>query len=129
MATSPSSRTRLLYPSDQSDQNDRESTLFCLDNYEALNNNKKHSTLINKRYIHNKNAGNTYDDVDVGGKESSSIFLSLVYGLINAVLTVPCMYGYCAIIFSDEVYLPYRNDLSKLVLLSSAIHQLVFTLL
>jgi MFS superfamily sulfate permease-like transporter len=129
MATSPSSRTRLLYPSDQSDQNDRESTLFCLDNYEALNNKKKHSTLINKRYIHNKNAGNTYDNADVGGKESSSIFLSLVYGLINAVLTVPCMYGYCAIIFSDEVYLPYRNDLSKLVLLSSAIHQLVFTLL
>ena len=36
------------------------------------------------------------------------ILLSLVYGLINAILTVPCMYGYCAIIFSDEVYLPYR---------------------
>ena len=128
MTTSPSSRTRLIYQTDVEENN-----LLSLDDYEInIDNKKKHSTFINKRKNINKsNVG--YEDEHKNNSTNKSgqggILLSLVYGLINAILTVPCMYGYCAIIFSDEVYLPYRNDLSKLVLLSSAIHQLVFTLL
>ena len=37
------------------------------------------------------------------------------------------MYGYSHIIFSHALYTPYRPSLSKLVLLSSAVHQAVFS--
>lgn len=42
--------------------------------------------------------------------------------------TVPGLYGYAAVIFSHEVFVPHRNALSKLVIFSSLIHQLSFTL-
>lgn len=41
---------------------------------------------------------------------------------------VPGLYGYTAVIFSHEVFLPHRNALSKLVIFSSLIHQLGFSL-
>ena len=108
MTTSPSSRTRLIYQTDVEENN-----LLSLDDYEInIDNKKKHSTFINKRKNINKsNVG--YEDGNKNNSTNKSgqggVLLSLVYGLINAILTVPCMYGYCAIIFSDEVYLPYRN--------------------
>ena len=53
--------------------------------------------------------------------------LAIVYGLINTILTVPCMYGYAMIIFSDPFFNAYTPSLCKLVLLSSAIHQCIFS--
>jgi len=41
---------------------------------------------------------------------------------------VPGLYGYAAVIFSHEVFLPHMNALSKLVIFSSLIHQLSFCL-
>ena len=57
----------------------------------------------------------------------SDFFSGVIYGFVNAILTIPCMYGYSAIIFSHNAFTPYRPQLAKLVLFSSAVHQIVFT--
>ena len=43
-------------------------------------------------------------------------------------MCVPCLYGYASVIFSHEVYQPHINALSKLVILSSVVHQFCFTI-
>ena len=45
------------------------------------------------------------------------------------VLTIPCVYGYAAIIFRDKVYQQDLPELSRLVLFSCAVHQLMFSML
>ncbi len=51
-----------------------------------------------------------------------------VYATINVVIGVPGLYGYASVIFHHPVFQPHMNALSKLVLLSSFLHQLAFTL-
>jgi hypothetical protein len=53
--------------------------------------------------------------------------MGALYGLVNTILTVPCMYGYAAIIFSHPAFASHRTQLTSLVILSSAVHQTVFT--
>mmetsp|Transcript_7295 Transcript_7295/g.13152 ORF Transcript_7295/g.13152 Transcript_7295/m.13152 type:complete len:1011 (+) Transcript_7295:372-3404(+) len=65
------------------------------------------------------------------GQDSTKIqkiIESLIYGVVNSILTVPCMYGYTAIIFRAAYFQPYMADLAKLVLFSSVIHQCVFSI-
>ena len=64
---------------------------------------------------------------ELGGK-SGSFASHLVTAIINVVISVPGLYGYTAVIFHHDVYSPYMNALPKLVILSSAIHQLGFTI-
>ena len=52
----------------------------------------------------------------------------VVYALVNAIMCIPCLYGYSSVIFSHAVYQPHINALSKLVVLSSMVHQLCFSL-
>ncbi len=54
--------------------------------------------------------------------------LSFIYGLVNVVLAAPVLYGFTSIIFSANVYAPYRGGLVKLLLLSSAVHQLTMSI-
>ncbi|TYZ59966.1 hypothetical protein PybrP1_002443, partial [[Pythium] brassicae (nom. inval.)] len=54
---------------------------------------------------------------------------ALLYGVINSILTIPCMYGYAAIIFSHPDFASFMPALSKLVMFSSVVHQVMFTLL
>ncbi|KAG7382232.1 DnaJ sub B member 9 [Phytophthora pseudosyringae] len=54
---------------------------------------------------------------------------SLMYGVVNSIRAIPTVYGYAAIIFSHPAFLHYMPALSKLVIFSSAIHQLMFTLM
>ncbi|GAB9462757.1 Sulfate permease [Globisporangium polare] len=54
---------------------------------------------------------------------------AVLYGVINSILTIPCMYGYAAIIFSHPDFATFMPSLSKLVMFSSVVHQLMFTLL
>ncbi|KAL3664539.1 hypothetical protein V7S43_010292 [Phytophthora oleae] len=54
---------------------------------------------------------------------------SLLYGVVNAVRAIPTMYGYAVIIFSHHTFTSFMPALSKLVIFSSAVHQLMFTLL
>jgi len=51
----------------------------------------------------------------------------LIYGLVNVAVSVPCLYGYAGIIYRDPAFQRAMPDLIKLVILSSAVHQLVFT--
>ena len=51
----------------------------------------------------------------------------MIYGWINAILGVPALYGYAAVIFSAPVFGPIQGPLSKAVVLSSAVHQAVFS--
>ncbi|KAL4117578.1 hypothetical protein PRIC2_011566 [Phytophthora ramorum] len=54
---------------------------------------------------------------------------SLMYGVVNSIRAIPTMYGYAAIIFSHPAFRHYMPALSKIVIFSSALHQLMFTLL
>lgn len=54
---------------------------------------------------------------------------ALMYGVINSILTIPCMYGYAAIIFGHPDFASFMPALSKLVMFSSVVHQVMFTLL
>lgn len=51
----------------------------------------------------------------------------IVYAIVNVIISVPGLYGYSAIIFNHPVFLPHMNTLAKLVIFSSAVHQLSFT--
>lgn len=53
---------------------------------------------------------------------------ALVYGFVNVIIAAPGLYGYASVIFKDPVFHPYRNDLAKLVISSSLVHQLGFTM-
>jgi hypothetical protein len=44
------------------------------------------------------------------------------------VSSTPSLYGYAAVIFKHPIFHPYRNQLAKLVISSSLIHQLGFTM-
>ncbi|OWZ13038.1 Sulfate Permease, partial [Phytophthora megakarya] len=54
---------------------------------------------------------------------------SLLYGVVNAIRAIPTMYGYAVIIFSHPTFGPFMPALSKLVIFSSAVHQVMFTLM
>ncbi|KAL4099366.1 hypothetical protein PRIC1_007172 [Phytophthora ramorum] len=75
---------------------------------------------------------------DGRGTSSSGVFSpqqvakltnALMYGVINSILTIPCMYGYAAIIFGHPDFAAFMPALSKLVMFSSVVHQVMFTLL
>ncbi len=51
----------------------------------------------------------------------------LIYAFVNSIMCVPCLYGYAAVIFAHDVFQPHINALSKLVILSSVLHQICFT--
>lgn len=51
-----------------------------------------------------------------------------VIGLLDVMLALPVMASFAAIIFQDKFFAPYIGDLVKMVCLSSALHQVVFTL-
>lgn len=52
----------------------------------------------------------------------------IIYALVNSIMCVPCLYGYASVIFNHEVFQPHINALSKLVILSSVVHQACFTI-
>ena len=56
-------------------------------------------------------------------------FLSyIIYAVVNIIISVPGLYGYSSVIFNHPVFADYMNALPKLVIFSSCIHQLGFTL-
>lgn len=56
----------------------------------------------------------------------SDFLFALIYAFVNVIISVPALYGYSAVIFSDDCYQSHMNALSKLVIFSSAIHQIAF---
>ncbi|KAF1788736.1 SLC26A/SulP transporter domain [Phytophthora cactorum] len=54
---------------------------------------------------------------------------AVMYGIINSILAIPAIYGYTVIIFSHRDYQDFMPALSKLVVYSSVVHQIMFTLM
>ena len=52
----------------------------------------------------------------------------ILFGLINGIMVTPVMISFCTIIFRDAAYAAYLPSLVKLVLFSSLLHQMSFTL-
>jgi len=61
--------------------------------------------------------------------ESKTNFAScLIYAIINVIIAVPGLYGYASVIFNHPCFQPEIAKLSKLVVFSSLVHQLCFTI-
>lgn len=58
---------------------------------------------------------------------SKAVWRDSLYGVINAVMLVPVMISFCSIIFRNVAFSSSLPQLIKLVLFSSAVHQLAFT--
>ncbi|GLI60655.1 hypothetical protein VaNZ11_002855 [Volvox africanus] len=63
--------------------------------------------------------------VDTAGGRSS-FFSAVVFGIINAVVSMPTLIAYAAIVFKAPLYAPYIDSLCRFFFFSSGIHQLVF---
>ncbi|GMG17751.1 unnamed protein product [Phytophthora fragariaefolia] len=62
-------------------------------------------------------------------KNVAHITNAVMYGIINSILTIPTMYGYAVILFSHKDFENFMPAVSKLVIYSSAVHQVMFTLM
>jgi len=56
------------------------------------------------------------------------VFPYISYAFVNIIISVPGLYGYAAVIFNNPAFSGHMNALSKLVIMSSCVHQLGFTL-
>ena len=54
--------------------------------------------------------------------------LDVLYGCVNAIMCVPVMISFTSIIFRDPAFAPHLPQLVKLVLFSSMIHQICFSI-
>jgi len=62
-------------------------------------------------------------------EEKGYTFLHIViYAIINVIIAVPGLIGYASVIFNHPSFQPHMAELAKLVIFSSFVHQLVFTL-
>jgi len=59
---------------------------------------------------------------------TKELFQCLSYAFVNIIISVPGLYGYTAVIFNNPSFKEHLNALSKLVIFSSCIHQLAFTI-
>ncbi|KAG7375372.1 hypothetical protein PHYPSEUDO_001606 [Phytophthora pseudosyringae] len=66
---------------------------------------------------------------EVSRQQVEQITNALLYGVVNAIRAIPTMYGYAVIIFSHHTFANFIPALSKLVIFSSAVHQVIFTLM
>jgi SulP family sulfate permease len=60
-------------------------------------------------------------------KKNKGFVYYVIYAFVNSIMCVPCLYGYAAVIFAHDVFQPHINALSKLVILSSVVHQICFS--
>eukprot|EP00878_Enallax_costatus_P013193 GHUV01013790.1.p1 GENE.GHUV01013790.1~~GHUV01013790.1.p1 ORF type:complete len:1035 (+),score=287.38 GHUV01013790.1:628-3732(+) len=63
-----------------------------------------------------------------GKKGRSTLRTDVLYGIINAVVGIPTMISFAAIVYQDATYKPYLGQLARMSFFSAAIHQLVFTI-
>ena len=91
-------------------------------------NNDLTSPLITSDTTRTNHFNSTTNIVNSTKTKETNYLLAIIYGIVNTILTVPCMYGYALIIFSDPFFAPHLPMLCKLVLFSSAVHQIVFSI-
>ena len=59
-------------------------------------------------------------------KKPNEFMFNIIYALLNATMSVPSLYGYASVIFNNAAFQPHISTLSKVVIWSSAVHQLTF---
>jgi sulfate permease, SulP family len=62
-----------------------------------------------------------------GDQPQGQLASGIMYGVINGILCIPVTVSFCAIIFRESAFAPFMPKLVKLVLFSSAVHQVVFS--
>ncbi len=55
------------------------------------------------------------------------IWISIMYGMINATIVLPVLMSFGSIIYQNEAYQPYINQLIKLTIVSGMVHQICFS--
>ncbi|GMF50883.1 unnamed protein product [Phytophthora fragariaefolia] len=81
-----------------------------------------------QEYLLSRRPIDSADDIS-NTRRLAKLSNSLLYGVVNSIRAIPTMYGYAVIIFSHPTFGAFMPALSKLVIFSSAVHQLMFTLL
>ncbi|KAI2510270.1 secondary active sulfate transmembrane transporter [Fragilaria crotonensis] len=66
-------------------------------------------------------------DEDEKPEEVIPLFISALYGLINAFIVLPVLMSFGSIIYRDEAFAPYMPVLVKLTVVSGMVHQLCFS--
>ncbi|KAF6261741.1 hypothetical protein COO60DRAFT_1699671 [Scenedesmus sp. NREL 46B-D3] len=67
--------------------------------------------------------------VDAGGfKRGKWGKNDVLYGIINAIVGIPTMISFAAIVYQDATFKPLLGQLARISFFSAAVHQLVFTL-
>lgn len=74
---------------------------------------------------HRQESNATQSDALV--EESNSIFLSILYGLVNTSIILPILMSFGSIIYHDDFFRPYLSVLMKLTVVSGAVHQITFS--
>lgn len=68
------------------------------------------------------------DDASTTNLDSGNpIWISVLYGLINAAIVLPVLMSFGSIIYRDEVFKPYMPVLIKLTVVSGMVHQVCFS--
>ena len=57
-----------------------------------------------------------------------NLFADSLYGFVNGVMVIPVMISFTSIIFRNQAFEAYMPSLIKLVLFSSMLHQVSFTI-
>ena len=75
--------------------------------------------------------GGAYDSIPTTNgasppRQKQSVLLAAVYGLVASLMCAPVMMSFASIIFADPFFSEYAPELVKLVLFSSAVHQLCY---
>lgn len=65
---------------------------------------------------------------DEGEHGYTSLLHIFIYAIINVIIAVPGLIGYASVIFNHPSFQPHMAELAKLVIFSSLVHQLAFTL-
>lgn len=76
--------------------------------------------------IKHTNDGQGDEDVTQSSREAE--FVSFVYGVVNFIICVPTLISYAQIVFNEPIFRPVVPVIVKLYFLSSAVHQLVFSI-
>ena len=96
-----------------------------MSSYDTINHRKGGSGIKEELPLVNKE---DRSDGAKGGRRQHTIFHYLIYATINVVIAIPGLYSFVSLIFNHPVFQPHVAALSKLVVFSSFVHQLGFTL-
>ena len=61
-------------------------------------------------------------------KDENPLYISIMYGLINATIVVPVVMSFGNIIYSNDAFSAYTPTLIKLTMISGVVHQICFCL-